>query len=197
MRICSKNPNHRRLGPTRCEMPGCGGRVIEVPDQSILIEPATGNEPEKLDEQRNRGTGSDPGQRGPSVEHSRNNERGSSLPTTREQKITPVQRLQPGEQPNLGVDWPWGFEPLPEYLAIGRDASFSPLATQLRAYRDVSRKHAEIRREGTSFLLRDLGSAQGTFLNEQRIAPRQDVVLHDGGILRFARHLTGTARLAR
>ncbi|HLF70503.1 MAG TPA: FHA domain-containing protein, partial [Actinomycetota bacterium] len=33
----------------------------------------------------------------------------------------------------------------------------------------VSRKHAEIRREGTSFTIADVGSLNGTFVNRARV----------------------------
>ncbi|GAA1259782.1 MAG: FHA domain-containing protein [Oryzihumus sp.] len=41
----------------------------------------------------------------------------------------------------------------------------------------VSRKHATFRREGGSFIVRDVGSLNGTYVNRQRI---DEVVLHTG-----------------
>jgi hypothetical protein len=47
----------------------------------------------------------------------------------------------------------------------------------------VSREHATIKLEGDEFRVYDLGSANGTFVNGQRL--REPVVLEDGMILRF------------
>jgi FHA domain/von Willebrand factor type A domain len=47
----------------------------------------------------------------------------------------------------------------------------------------VSRQHATIKLEGEEFRLYDLGSANGTFVNDQRL--RDPMVLQDGMIVRF------------
>lgn len=44
--------------------------------------------------------------------------------------------------------------------------------------RTVSREHAQISSEGDAFVLRDLGSLNGTYLNRRRI--EDDEVLHHG-----------------
>ncbi|WP_028460238.1 FHA domain-containing protein [Chloroflexus sp. Y-396-1] len=44
----------------------------------------------------------------------------------------------------------------------------------------VSRQHARIICRDGMYLLEDLGSSNGTFLNRQRIAPRRPVELHHG-----------------
>ena len=41
----------------------------------------------------------------------------------------------------------------------------------------VSRKHATFRREGDHFVVRDVGSLNGTYVNRQRI---DEAVLHTG-----------------
>ena len=96
-----------------------------------------------------------------------------------------------------GLEWPWGHARLLDYLAIGLDPSFSQLAAKLAAFPNVSRRHAEIRRRGVGFVVRDLNSTNGTFLDNQAVPPQQDVDLHDGATLRFARHLTASVRLSR
>src|SRR3989442_781524 len=55
--------------------------------------------------------------------------------------------------------------PLGEASVLGR----STQATVRLADREVSRKHSQIDRQGQAFVLRDLGSSNGTFLNGKRI----------------------------
>mgnify|MGYP005861603671 CR=1 FL=1 len=49
----------------------------------------------------------------------------------------------------------------------------------------VSRLHAAIRRRGDALVLVDLGSTNGTFLNDERLAPRQAQQLRDGDRIRL------------
>ena len=61
-----------------------------------------------------------------------------------------------------------------ETITIGRAIQNDIVITSKR----VSREHARVRREGWRVMLEDLGSTNGTFLNDERIlAP---VALHDG-----------------
>jgi adenylate cyclase len=55
--------------------------------------------------------------------------------------------------------------PLGEQSVLGR----STQATVRLSDREVSRKHSQIDREGQDFVLRDLGSSNGTFVNGKRI----------------------------
>src|SRR6267378_3655095 len=73
----------------------------------------------------------------------------------------------PGDGPRLilkGAGGPAEF-PLGEANVLGR----STQATVRLADREVSRKHSQIDREGQDFVLHDLGSSNGTFLNGKRI----------------------------
>jgi pSer/pThr/pTyr-binding forkhead associated (FHA) protein len=51
----------------------------------------------------------------------------------------------------------------------------------------VSRRHARIQRQRTQFFIEDLGSANGTFLNGQRLTPYLPHPLHDGDELQIGR----------
>src|SRR5579859_110089 len=55
--------------------------------------------------------------------------------------------------------------PLGENNVLGR----STTASVRLADREVSRKHSQIDKEGDEYVLRDLGSSNGTFLNGKRI----------------------------
>ena len=49
----------------------------------------------------------------------------------------------------------------------------------------VSRQHAEIRRESFGYIVRDLGSSNGTFVNGQRLSADESRPLRDGDTLRL------------
>jgi len=51
----------------------------------------------------------------------------------------------------------------------------------------VSRRHARIQRQRTQFFIEDLGSANGTFLNGQRLTPYLPHPLHDKDELQIGR----------
>ncbi|MCQ4043206.1 FHA domain-containing protein [Streptantibioticus rubrisoli] len=72
-------------------------------------------------------------------------------------------------------------EPGPYPLRIGRD-----YASGLRIGDDsVSRVHAELRREGDVWVLRDLGSMNGTWVNGQRLTGAAEV--RPGDLVTFGR----------
>jgi pSer/pThr/pTyr-binding forkhead associated (FHA) protein len=70
------------------------------------------------------------------------------------------------------------FELPPRPITIGR----SPQADLQIADEKTSRIHCGIRPEGDSFILRDLGSTNGTWVNDQRI---REVILRFGDRLRL------------
>lgn len=59
--------------------------------------------------------------------------------------------------------------------------------TPLDRERVVTRRHAGIEKQGTDYLLTDLGSINGTFLNGERLQPHVPHPLRDGDALRFGR----------
>jgi hypothetical protein len=72
-------------------------------------------------------------------------------------------------------------EPGPYPLRIGRDP-----ANGLRLSHDtVSRLHAELSREGQMWVLRDLGSTNGTTVNGRRVTG--SIVVRDGDMVGFGR----------
>ena len=61
-------------------------------------------------------------------------------------------------------------------IVIGREADNDiviPLA-------GVGRRHARITKQSTQYFIEDLGSANGTYLNDARLAPRQPAPLNEG-----------------
>lgn len=66
------------------------------------------------------------------------------------------------------------------YIGLGRHP-LSDLRFDVERDLDVSVRHANVIRHGATFVLRDLGSTNGTFVNGQRIAG--DVILTDGDVI--------------
>ncbi|MCW8132497.1 MAG: FHA domain-containing protein [Planctomycetota bacterium] len=64
-------------------------------------------------------------------------------------------------------------------VTVGRDPTSNSLPIN---HPSISRKHGRIFQEGTAWNVEDLGSSNGTFLNEVRI---QKVRLKDGDVVRF------------
>lgn len=86
--------------------------------------------------------------------------------------------------------WPWGATGIGDRLPIGRDSGFSPeLHSNLAGFGNVSGFHAEIRQRDGCFFLTDLGSKNGTFINERPIPPHVPEILHPGDEIRFAKEL--------
>jgi S1-C subfamily serine protease len=70
------------------------------------------------------------------------------------------------------------------YLGLGRHP-LSDLRFDSERDLDVSARHAAVIRQGTAFLLRDLGSRNGTFVNGEQISA--DVTLRDGDVIGFGK----------
>jgi hypothetical protein len=82
--------------------------------------------------------------------------------------------------------FPWGAVTLTagRTLRIGREDS--PLATDLAPYPNVSRRHADIGADDRGVSVTDLGSANGTFVNDRRIPTGEPVRVRPGDQIRFA-----------
>ncbi|MET0405702.1 MAG: FHA domain-containing protein, partial [Cystobacter sp.] len=82
-----------------------------------------------------------------------------------------------------GLTGPWANQkfPLVGKLVVGRQAP----ATVLLDDDSVSRRHAEVELTPEGPVLRDLGSANGTQLNGERLAPNETVNIQPGDVLTF------------
>ena len=100
--------------------------------------------------------------------------------------------------PLARIDWPWGeTETIGGTLTVGREPpATARLAARLESqYGSVSRRHAEFVWENGHLSLRDMNSTNGTFVNDQRIAPQQLISLAEGDRVRFAAKLEIRVRI--
>jgi serine/threonine protein kinase len=84
----------------------------------------------------------------------------------------------PGSEPQILVETPQGetSQPLGEELIIGRAGNLAIPDAR------VSRRHARIFRRGGAYLIEDLGSSNGTFVNEVKLSGPQ--LLRSGDVIR-------------
>lgn len=96
-------------------------------------------------------------------------------PVGRGSRVTPppVARPEPHLTLGTGERVPLGLEP----AVIGRLAGCAVVVSDL----NVSRTHAQVRRQGGVFIVSDLGSTNGTLVNGTRIDGEQ--VLQDGDVI--------------
>ena len=84
------------------------------------------------------------------------------------------------------IQWPWGQQSdLVDILQVGRDYAFSPFARELTPYTHVSRRHAELLVHGDGVWIRDLGSRNGTFVNNEEVPRGQAFLIDSDAIVRF------------
>jgi len=94
------------------------------------------------------------------------------------------------------LDWPWGDKSeLTEHLNIGREFGFSPFARELTPYTHVSRKHAELLVYGDGVWIRDLGSRNGTYVNNDEVPKGQAYLIDSDSIIRFGPLLAVSLKL--
>jgi hypothetical protein len=93
------------------------------------------------------------------------------------------------------LEFPWGAVPIgPGETLVGRSPDAGALAGPLRPYDNVSRRHALVYREGGALYVRDLGSTNGTYVNERQVAEHSPVRVREGDVVRFAANLTARVR---
>jgi pSer/pThr/pTyr-binding forkhead associated (FHA) protein len=113
------------------------------------------------------------------------------LPGTGQRRISPVV---------LRIAFPTGNVEIPAgtSLLLGRDPEQSLVAAAFAHFDNVSRRHATVTVDDSGrATIRDEGSTNGTFVNDDRAIPGTEVRLVDGDRLRFGADVTGEVYLPR
>jgi len=113
------------------------------------------------------------------------------LPGTGQRRISPVV---------LRIAFPTGNVEVPAgtSLLLGRDPAQSLVAAAFAHFDNVSRRHATVTVDDSGrATIRDEGSTNGTFVNDDRAIPGTEVRLVDGDRLRFGADVTGEVYLPR
>jgi pSer/pThr/pTyr-binding forkhead associated (FHA) protein len=93
--------------------------------------------------------------------------------------------------PTGNVDIPAGTSVL-----LGRDPAESLVAAAFARFDNVSRRHATVAVDDAGHAtIRDEGSTNGTYVNDDRVLPGTDVRLVDGDRIRLAADVTGSVSL--
>lgn len=95
-------------------------------------------------------------------------------------------RTQREEPCQAIIRFPWGDVVVDQRLGIGRDSKHSSIATYLVNFQRVSRKHAEILRDGHRFIIIDTRSLNHTFVNGRELVPGEMVELYPRDKLLFS-----------
>jgi hypothetical protein len=158
MRICIKNPSHRRLGAARCETPGCGGRVLDL---DVTREPEPDPTKRVSRPVKTTETLAAAAVIGP--------QEAPRQPVAPGPERRVVIRHQSGSKANQTEQFPVAAT---GELTMGRDPTCNIVFDD---HRDdvVSRRHAVIRishGDRLGFVIADLGSSNGTLINGGRIS---------------------------
>jgi len=114
---------------------------------------------------------------------------GDPLPTGRRRRISPV--VMRITFPTGNVDIPAGTSVL-----LGRDPAESLVAAAFARFDNVSRRHATVQVDDSGHAtIRDEGSTNGTYVNDDRVLPGSEVRLVDGDRVRLAADVTGNVSL--
>ncbi|MGD0239373.1 MAG: FHA domain-containing protein [Streptosporangiaceae bacterium] len=114
---------------------------------------------------------------------------GTPLPTGRRRRISPV--VMRITFPTGNVDIPAGTS-----VMLGRDPAESLVAAAFARFDNVSRRHATVQVDDVGHAtIRDEGSTNGTYVNDDRVLPGTEVRLVDGDRVRLAADVTGSVSL--
>jgi hypothetical protein len=114
---------------------------------------------------------------------------GDPLPTGRRRRISPV--VMRITFPTGNVDIPAGTSVL-----LGRDPAESLVAAAFDRFDNVSRRHATVQVDDFGHAsIRDENSTNGTYVNDDRVLPGNEVRLVDGDRVRLAADVTGDVSL--
>ena len=111
------------------------------------------------------------------------------LPRTGQRRISPVV---------LRIAFPTGNVEIPAgtSLMLGRDPAQSLVAAAFARFDNVSRRHATVQVDDAGHAtIRDEGSTNGTYVNDDRVLPGTEVRLVDGDRVRLAADVTGSVSL--
>jgi len=115
--------------------------------------------------------------------------RGSQIGSAAEDTETDL-KPEPRTLATAVLIWPWGATTLIDRpLKIGRDPAYSTFARQLWADPRISRRHAEIEPQPDGLLLRDLGSSNGTYIDDELLPARSSILITSDIQLRFGTDL--------
>jgi len=86
--------------------------------------------------------------------------------------------------------WPWGeVTMVDQRIAIGRDSEYSSFANHLRADRKISRRHATIEPTETGVNISDMGSSNGTYVDDQPLRYAGTRIVPNDAVLKFGSDL--------
>lgn len=99
----------------------------------------------------------------------------------------------PAPQRHAMLIWPWGeITMVDRRIHVGRDTRYSEFAKHLGADRKVSRKHAVIEPTDGGVLLHDLGSANGTYIEDEPLQHSDARLLSTDTVIKFGTELAVT-----
>jgi hypothetical protein len=107
-------------------------------------------------------------------------------------------RRRPISSVVMRISFPTGNVDIPAGTSVllGRDPAESLVAAAFARFDNVSRRHATVQVDDSGHAtIRDEGSTNGTYVNDDRVLPGADVRLVDGDRVRLAADVTGSVSL--